>query len=40
MCRGKWKDIPLHPAYAEGNLVTAPAWLREFRKVLGTGSEA
>ena len=39
---GKWADIPVDQAHADGNLVTAPAWpahpqwLAKFLDVLGT----
>jgi protease I len=42
---GKWVDVPVDKAYADGNLVTAPAWpahpewLAAFLKVLGTRIE-
>lgn len=42
---GKYMDIPVNQAYADGNLVTAPAWpahpdwLAKFLDVLGTKIE-
>src|SRR5689334_9076069 len=43
--RGKWVETPVDQAYADGNLVTAPAWpahpqwLAKFLQVLGTRIE-
>jgi protease I len=42
---GRWVDVPVDEAHADGNLVTAPAWpaqprwLASFLKVLGTRIE-
>ena len=42
---GVWKDVPVHEAHVDGNLVTAPAWpahpawLAAFLEVLGTTIE-
>jgi len=42
---GRWQDVALDRAHADGNLVTAPAWpahpqwLAKFLKVLGTRIE-
>ena len=42
---GTYVEVPVHKAYVDGNLVTAPAWpahpewLAEFLKVLGTRIE-
>ncbi|MDB5310015.1 MAG: ThiJ/PfpI family protein [Gemmataceae bacterium] len=45
-CGGTFAEVPIDGAYAEGNLVTAPAWpahpawLRAFLKLLGSKVEA
>ena len=42
---GKWVTVPVEKAYADGNLVSAPAWpahpqwLAKFLEVLGTTVE-